>query len=257
MTDAQKSNSNLALAGQVAIVTGGSRGIGKAICEKLAAQGASVAVNYSRSAVEAEAIVAEIKSRGGRAQAYGFDVGSSEAVEGAFKAILTDFGRVDILVNNAGIAVDQLLVRTKDEDWAKTIAINLSGAFYCARAVAKTMMKARSGRIINISSVIGETGNAGQAAYAASKAGLLGLTKSLAKELASRSITVNAITPGYIQTDMTSTIADEYKEKLMAAIPLSRLGSAEDVAEAVLFLALPGSGYITGQILGVNGGMHM
>jgi 3-oxoacyl-[acyl-carrier protein] reductase len=242
---------------QVAVVTGGSRGIGSAVCEKLAALGASIVVNYARNREAAEVVEARVVSYGVQCMLSSFDVGDPLAVETAFKGILERFGRIDILVNNAGIAIDGLLVRTRNEDWQRTIDVNLSGCFYCARAVAKPMMKARSGRIINISSVIGELGNAGQVAYSASKSGLFGLTKSLSRELASRNITVNAITPGYIQTDMTSGISPEAVEQLLKQIPLNRLGEAADIAEAVAFFALPASGYVTGQILGVNGGMYM
>ncbi len=241
----------------VAVVTGGSRGIGSAICEKLALLGASVVVNYTRNREAAEAVQARVMSHGVQCLLSAFDVGDPDAVEEAFKEILKQFGRVDILVNNAGIAIDGLVVRTRNEDWQRTIDVNLSGCFYCARAVAKPMMKARSGRIINVSSVIGELGNAGQVAYAASKSGIFGLTKSLARELASRNITVNAVTPGYIQTDMTAGIAPDAVEQLLKQIPLSRLGTAVDVAETVAFFASPASGYITGEILGVNGGMRM
>lgn len=245
------------LKGQVAVVTGGSRGIGAAICKKLAGCGAKVIVNYSSSPQAAEAVVAEIKSAGGEAEALQFSVDNSDAVDTAFKGILERCGRVDILVNNAGIALDNLVMRTKNEEWQKTLDVNLSGCFYCARAVSRPMMKQRSGRIINISSVIGEMGNAGQAAYAASKAGLIGLTKSLAKELASRNILVNAVTPGYIQTDMTGEMDEATKEKILSSIPLGEIGSADHIADAVVFLSLPTSRYITGQILAVNGGMYM
>ncbi len=248
---------NKKLSGQVAVVTGGSRGIGRAICKKLANCGAMVVVNYARSANLAEALVSEIKQSGGEAEAIGFDVGNAEEVAEALKGILAKHGKIDILINNAGIAKDSLLVRTSTEDWQQTLDINLSGAFYTARAVAKAMMKARTGRIINVSSVIGETGNAGQAAYAASKAGLIGFTKSLAKELASRSITVNAVTPGYIQTDMTDSLSVEQREGIQGQIPLGRLGEADDIAEAIAFLASPDASYITGQVLGINGGMYM
>ncbi len=245
------------LNGQVAVVTGGGRGIGKAVSLELAAHGAHVVINYSRSADAAEALKKEIEAAGGSAETSAFDVSDSAQVDEVLKALIKTHGKIDILVNNAGIALDNLLVRTKDEEWERTIAVNLSGSFYCARAVAKTMMKARSGRIINISSVIGESGNAGQAAYASSKAALIGLSKSLAKELASRGVTVNAITPGYIETDMTSDLGEGATEGILAGIPLGRLGKSEDIAAAVAFLASPHASYITGQVLGVNGGMYM
>lgn len=241
----------------VALVTGGGRGIGKSVSLELAKRGAHVVVNYSRSSDAAEAVKKEIENAGGSAETVGFDVSDSAAVDTALKAIIKEHGRLDVLVNNAGIALDNLLVRTKDDEWDKTLAVNLSGTFYCCRAVAKTMMKARSGRIINISSVIGESGNAGQAAYSASKAALIGLTKSLAKELASRGVTVNCVTPGYIQTDMTAGMGDDATGAILENIPLGRLGTSEDIADSVAFLASPSAGYITGQVLGVNGGMYM
>lgn len=242
------------LEGKVAVVTGGSRGIGSAICEGLAAAGAKVVVNYARSADKAEALAAKI---GAGAIAKGFDVSSEEAVTTAFKEIAEELGSLDVLVNNAGIAIDGLLLRTKSEDWQNTISTNLSSCFFCSKAAAKTMMKARWGRIINVSSVVGEMGNAGQVAYAASKSGIFGLTKSLSKELGSRGVTVNAITPGYIKTDMTDAMSEENREQLQSQIPLNRLGNPEDVANLVSFLASDLSSYITGQIIGINGGLYM
>ena len=242
---------------QVAIVTGGGRGIGRAVSLKLAELGATIVVNYSRSAAAAEEVVAEIIAQGGKARAICFDVSDEAAVDAGIKETLAEYSRIDILVNNAGIAVDSLLVRTKAEEWQRTIGINLSGSFFCAKAVAKSMMRARTGRIINVSSIIGETGNGGQAAYSASKSGVLGLTKSLAKELGSRGITVNAVTPGYILTDMTSEMPEEQTQKILEQVPLGRLGQAEDVANLIAFLAQPSASYITGQIIGVNGGMYM
>jgi 3-oxoacyl-[acyl-carrier protein] reductase len=227
------------------------------VCVKLAALGASVAVNFSSNEDAALEVVSLIEKAGGRAIALGFDVSDEAAVQAGLKRVLEEFGRVDILVNNAGVTSDGLLVRTSGEEWKKTIDINLSGAFYCAKAVAKPMMKARRGRIINISSVIGETGNPGQAAYSASKAGIFGLTKSLARELGSRNITVNAVTPGYISTDMTSELSEQQRTGIKEQIVLGRLGEPEDVAEVVAFFAAPAASYITGQVLGVNGGMHM
>lgn len=245
------------LSGKVALVTGGSRGIGRAICIKLASQGATVYVNFSSNQAAADETVKACKDCGANAIAVGFDVGSSEAVDAAVEKIQKEAGRLDILVNNAGISKDGLFVRMKDEDWHRIININLNGAFFCARAAARIMMKARFGRIIHISSVVGEMGNPGQAPYVSSKAALLGLTKSMAKELASRNITVNSVTPGYIETDMTGEIDEKRKADLMSAIPLGRIGSAQDIAAAVAFLASDDAAYITGQAIGVNGGMYM
>lgn len=251
------------LLGQVALVTGGSRGIGKSITECLWSEGASVILTYAKSAAQAESFAAELHERRHpqapeqKAFAIGFDVGSETAVEEGMKAVLSQFPVIDILVNNAGIAIDGLLVRTKGEDWARTINTNLSSCFYMSKAVAKGMMKNRRGRIVNISSVIGEMGNAGQAAYSASKSGLFGLTKSLAKELGSRGVTVNAVTPGFIATDMTAEMSEEQRNALLSQIALGRLGAVEDVAKLVTFLASPEAGYITGQIIGVNGGLYM
>lgn len=243
--------------GQTALVTGGSRGIGSAISKSLAAKGVYVFVNYTSNEAQAQETVTACKAAGGDASIIKFNVGASEEVDAAFEQMRSIRPQIDILVNNAGVTSDQLAMRLKDEDWKRTLDINLSGAFYCSRAAMKGMMKARYGRIINMSSVVGEMGNAGQAAYVASKAGLIGLTKSLAKELASRNITVNAITPGFIQTDMTAALDEKVKAKMLEQIPLGRLAAPEEVADAVCFLASPQAGYITGQVLGVNGGLYM
>lgn len=245
------------LTDRVALVTGGSRGIGRAICVALAKSGANVFLSYSSNPAAAEETKQLCEQAGGKASVLGFDVGKSEAVEQAFETIKASAGKIDILVNNAGITSDGLLIRLKDEDWDRTIATNLSGSFYTARAAAKLMMKARYGRIINISSIVGEMGNAGQAAYVASKAGVIGLTKSLAKELAARNITANAITPGFIDTDMTAKLSPEVREAMLKEIPLARLGSGDDIASLVVFLASDAASYITGQVIGVNGGMYM
>lgn len=247
----------MSLSGQVALVTGGGRGIGRAISLRLASDGAVIGVNYAQNSEAAEKVVAEIQTRGGKAQALHFDVADEERVDAVMKEFIAEFGRLDILVNNAGIAKDGLILRTKKEDWQRTIEVNLSGAFYCSKAAAKAMVRAKSGRIINISSVIGEMGNAGQVAYSASKSGIFGLTKSLARELGSRGITVNAVTPGFIATEMTDVMSEEQVAGLLKEIPLGRLGEADDVAELVAFLASPRSGYITGEVLAVNGGLHM
>lgn len=245
------------LQGQVAVVTGGSRGIGEEISKTLAGHGAYIVINFAQNEASAARVLAAVQQAGGKGEILGFDVSNGQQVEAAFEKILKAHSRIDILINNAGIAKDSLLVRTKNEDWQRTIDINLNGCFFCTKAVAKTMMKARYGRVVNVSSVIGEMGNAGQVAYAASKAGIFGLTKSLAKELGTRNITVNAVTPGYIQTDMTEGMSEEMKTKLLEQIPLGRLGEPRDVAEVVAFLCQQGASYITGQTFSVNGGMYM
>ncbi|MBX7145670.1 MAG: 3-oxoacyl-[acyl-carrier-protein] reductase [Oligoflexia bacterium] len=245
------------LTGKVALVTGGSRGIGRAICERLASAGAHVYVNFSSNSAAADETVRLCQAAGGQATAIGFDVAQSEAVDNAIQGIISKSGKIDILINNAGIAKDNLLMRAKNDEWDKTIQVNLAGAFYCARAVARPMMKARWGRIINISSVVGEMGNAGQACYAASKAGLIGMTKAMAKELGSRNITVNCVTPGYIETDMTESMSEEMKKTLMTSIAVERIGTPQDIAAPVAFLCCDAAAYITGQILGVNGGLYM
>lgn len=245
------------LTNQVALVTGGSRGIGREVCIQLASMGAHVFVNYNARSDAANEAVAACKAVGGSAEVVGFSVADSDAVEKAIDAIKEKAGRLDILVNNAGISKDGLLVRMKDSDWADTLATNLNGAFYCGRAAAKIMMRARSGRIINMSSVTAEMGNAGQVPYVSSKAGLIGLTKAMAKELGSRGVTVNALTPGFIETEMTGKLAEETKAEYLKNIPLGRFGSAKEVAEVVGFLASPAAAYITGQVIGINGGMYM
>ncbi len=245
------------LAGKVAVVTGGSRGIGKTVCVALAREGAHVYVNYSSNEALAIETVNMCKEAGGTAELLPFNVASSDEVDAAFEKVKGEKGELHILVNNAGIAKDGLFIRMKNEDWDKTIGINLNGAFYCARAATKIMMKARWGRIINMSSVVGEMGNAGQAAYVSSKAGLIGLTKTLARELGSRSITVNAIAPGFIETDMTAALPENVKAEHFKGIALGRYGSTDDIAELTAFLASDKSAYITGQVIGVNGGLYM
>ena len=245
------------LDGKIALVTGGSRGIGQAVCLHLAAMGAQVIVNYVSQPGAAEQTVAEITAAGGHGETAQFDIGDGQAVQQAFKAILDKHGQIDILVNNAGITRDGLLAVMKEESWDAVLDTNLKGAFFCTKAAARSMMKKRWGRIVNISSVVGATGNPGQANYAAAKAGLVGFTKSVAREYASRNITVNAVAPGYIVTDMTSSLDPVVKEKLLKEIPLGRLGSAADVAQAVGFLCSEEAGYITGHCLHVNGGMYM
>lgn len=242
------------LQGKIAIITGARRGIGRAIALAFAREGADC-VLIARSAPDE--LKTEIEALGRRALALAVDVSDADAVEAAVKGAVKEFGTVDILVNNAGINEDGLLIRMKTEQWQRVLDVNLSGAFYCTKAVARPMLKAEGGRIINISSVIGQMGNAGQANYAASKAGLFGFTKSVAKELGSRGICVNAIAPGFITTDMTAELSEESKEALLAQIPLGNLGEPEDVAQLALFLAGPGARYITGQTFNVDGGLVM
>ncbi|CAI3233605.1 3-oxoacyl-[acyl-carrier-protein] reductase [Desulfovibrio legallii] len=239
-----------------ALVTGGSRGIGRAIARTLAREGFQVYLTYVSRPEEAEKTVEEIRSQGGQARAFGLDVSDGAAVADFFGAEIKDQVNLAVLVNNAGITRDVLLLRMKDEDFDRVLTVNLRGAFLCSREAAKIMSRARYGRIVNISSVVGQMGNVGQVNYAAAKAALLGLTKSCAKELAARQITVNAVAPGFIETDMTAALTDEVRADYVAAIPLRRMGRAEDVAEAVAFLASDKAAYITGQVLGVNGGMY-
>ncbi len=241
---------------KVAVVTGASRGIGRSISLALAAEGARI-VAVDLDIAETGKVAVEIRALGVEALAVQGNVTVAADAERMIEAAVEKFGRVDILVNNAGITRDGLLLRMKDEDWDAVLTVNLKGAFICSRAAAKVMMKQRSGRIINIASVVGQMGNAGQANYCASKAGLIGLTKSNARELAKRNITVNAVAPGFIQTAMTEALPEKVRQELAAQIPLERLGSAEDIANAVVFLAAERSGYITGQVIGVNGGMYM
>jgi 3-oxoacyl-[acyl-carrier protein] reductase len=244
------------LANQIAVVTGAGRGIGRAIALKFAAEGADI-VCVSRSVENSEKVAGEVRSLGRKAWAVAVDVADAAAVNAAAEKILADAGKVDILVNNAGVTRDGLLMRMADEDWDTVLNTNLKGAFLFMRALSRSFIKQRSGRIINVASVIGLIGNAGQANYAASKAGLLGLTKSVARELASRGITVNAIAPGFIETDMTAGLKEEWKAELLKKIPLNCLGQPEDIAQAALYLASPGARYVTGQVLTVDGGMVM
>lgn len=245
------------LSGKVAIVTGGSRGIGRAVAEALAAQGARVVVTYVKGEGEARKVVEGITSRGGNAEILGFDVAEMKPTEEAIAAVAKRLGRLDILVANAGIAIDGLLLRVKEEDIDRVFDVNVKGALASARAATKVMMRARTGRVVFLSSVVGEMGNAGQAVYSASKAALLGLTKTLAREYASRGITVNAVTPGFIDTDMTTGLTAELTETMLKAVPLGRTGRADEVAAAIAFLCSDEAGYITGQTLRVNGGMYV
>jgi 3-oxoacyl-[acyl-carrier protein] reductase len=244
------------LANQVAVVTGAGRGIGRAIALGFAAAGADVAC-VSRTVENSEKVAGEVRALGRKAWAYAVDVTDSAAVDAAGEKIMTEAGRVDILVNNAGITRDGLLMRMSDEDWDMVLDTNLKGAFRFTRTFSRTLIKQRSGRIINIASIVGLIGNAGQCNYAASKAALIGFTKSAARELASRGITVNAVAPGFIETDMTAGLKEEIKAALLKQIPMNRLGQSEDVAEAALYLASPAARYVTGQVLTVDGGMTM
>jgi 3-oxoacyl-[acyl-carrier protein] reductase len=245
------------LEGKAALVTGASRGIGREIALELARNGANVAVNFSGSEAKANEVVDEIKKLGKDAFAIKCDVSNSEEVATMVKETIDRFGKLDILVNNAGITRDNLLMRMKEDEWDDVININLKGVFLCTKAVSRQMMKQRNGRIINIASIVGAMGNAGQANYVAAKAGIIGLTKTTAKELASRNITVNAIAPGFITTDMTDQLPEDVKAEMMKQIPLARLGEPKDIAKMTAFLASDDSSYVTGQTLHINGGMYM
>ncbi|WP_130612924.1 3-oxoacyl-[acyl-carrier-protein] reductase [Fluviispira sanaruensis] len=245
------------LAGKVALVTGGSRGIGKAIALAFGALGAKVIINYAGNAQAAEATVGEIVRSGGIATCVQFDVSDFNLVQDTVKALEKEHGSIEILVNNAGVSRDNLFVKFKEEEWDNTLDTNLKGTFNCSRALAMSMMRKRAGKIINISSVVGLTGNAGQSAYAASKAGVIGFTKALALELAGRNVQINAIAPGYISTDMTSALSNEVLAKIIEKIPVQKVGDPIEVAKAAVFLASPSSSYMTGQTLAVDGGMTM
>jgi 3-oxoacyl-[acyl-carrier protein] reductase len=241
------------LEGKVAMVTGGAQGIGKSVAKRLSSEGAVIAVcdmNLDRAKATAEEL-------GGGSRAFFMNVADEEKVESAVNEVLAAFGKIDILVNNAGITRDNLMLRMKKEDWDLVLTVNLTGTFLTSKAVVRHMMKARSGSIVNIASVVGLMGNAGQANYSASKAGVIGLTKTMAKEFASRGITVNAVAPGYIQTEMTEHLSEEAKQAFMSVIPLKRPGAAEDVASVVAFLASTDASYLTGQVISIDGGMHM
>jgi 3-oxoacyl-[acyl-carrier protein] reductase len=246
------------LSGQVALVTGASRGIGRAIAIALAQAGAAeVVINFATNREAAEETAAAVRAAGAKASTAQFDVAEAEATEKAIKEVVDRCGRLDVLINNAGIALDNLVVRVKEEEWQRVLAVNLGGAFHCVKVAARTMMRARYGRIVSLSSVIADMGNPGQGAYAAAKAGLMGFTRSLARELAPRNVTVNVVSPGFIDTEMVRDLPEEVRNLYVGLIPLQRLGTAEEVADAVVFLTRPQSGYITGHVLAVNGGMLM
>jgi 3-oxoacyl-[acyl-carrier protein] reductase len=241
----------------VAVVTGGSRGIGRAIVLRLAAAGARVLFTYAANDAAAQEVVSIVEQAGGKAQGHKFDVSSAEGVSAFFDGPVKDVGRLDWLVNNAGITRDRLLVRMSDDDWDRVIEVNLKGAFLCTRAAAKLMMKQREGAIVNLSSVVAEMGNVGQANYVASKAALIGLTKACARELALRGVRVNAVAPGFIETEMTAGLAEDVRARMLANIPLARFGTAEEVAGAVEFLLSDAAAYVSGQVLHVGGGLYM
>ncbi len=243
--------------GKTAVVTGGSRGLGRAVCRKLAEHGANVVFSYAGNTAAAQQTLAELEGMGANVRAVQGSVADSEAVKALMDTAVKEFGKLDILVNNAGITRDGLVMLMKEEDFDAVIGTNLKGTFLCMKTASRIMLRQKYGRIVNLSSVVGLHGNAGQVNYAASKAGVIGMTKSLAKELASKNITVNAVAPGFITTDMTDGLPEAAKSALLATIPMARLGAPEDVAEAVAFLAGAGAGYITGQVLGVDGGMGM
>lgn len=248
----------MSLAGQIALVTGGSRGIGRATVLTLGRLGAHVVINYRNNQAAAEETLAALTADGqGRGELCRFDIADENQIEAAIKIIVDRHHKIDILVNNAGVTADNLLIRMKPDDWDQVVGINLKGTILCTKAVTRVMLRQRYGRIIHLSSVVGQTGNAGQSIYAATKAGILGFTKAVAREVASRGITVNAVAPGFIETEMTAQLPAKLQEEFLRSIPLGRFGTCEDVAESIAFLAGPAAGYITGQVISVNGGVYM
>lgn len=244
------------LKGKIALVTGGSRGIGKAISKRLASQGATVVINYTQNESAAKETIKEIEESGGQAIASKFDVSDFDKVHESIDEIIEKFGGLHILINNAGITRDTLLMRMKEEDWDDVMSINLKGIFNCTKAVTRNMLKQKEGRIINLTSVVGEMGNAGQTNYAASKAGIIGFTKACAREMAPRGITVNAVSPGFIQTDITDQLTEELKKDYISRIPMNRFGTTDDIAGAVAFLVSNDAAYITGEVFRINGGIY-
>ena len=242
---------------QIALVTGGGRGIGRAVALALARRGAKVMINYAQNLAAAESTLTQLQDGGGQGELYRFDVSREEQVEEAVKKIVDRHRKIDILVNNAGITADNLLLRVRSEDWNRVLGVNLTGTANCTRAVCRLMVRERYGRIINLTSVVGQIGNAGQSAYAAAKAGIIGFTKSMARELATRGITVNAVAPGFIETEMTAKLPAKVQEEYLRSIPLGRWGTCEEVAAVICFLAGSGAAYVTGQVIGVNGGLSM
>ena len=243
--------------GRVAVVTGGSRGIGRAVARRLAADGATVVINYLHNGSAAAETVRLVEEAGGRAWSVAFDVGDADAVRTGMQTVVDRESRVDILVNNAGVAVDALLLRLREEDWERALRTNLTGVFHCTKAALRSMVRNRYGRIVNLTSVAAEMGNAGQVAYAAAKAGVIGLTRALAREVASRGVTVNAVSPGAVETEMTEGLGADQKALFAAVTPVGRMAAPQEIADAVAFLAGPGAGYVTGHVLRVNGGLYM
>jgi 3-oxoacyl-[acyl-carrier protein] reductase len=247
----------MSLEGQIGLVTGGSRGIGRAIVLALGRLGAHVIINYRGNHGAATETLQELLKRGGRGELSQFDISNEGQIEEAVKKIVDQHKKIDILVNNAGVTSDNLLIRIKSEEWDQVVGINLKGTIFCTKAVSRVMIRQRYGRIINLSSVVGQMGNAGQSLYASTKSGIIGFTKAVAREVASRGITVNAVAPGFIETEMTEQLAPKLQEECLHSIPLGRFGNCDEVAELVVFLAGAGAGYITGQVLNVNGGLYM